>query len=188
MKLVLFDIDGTLISGGRAGRRSLGAAFEEIFDLEDVERFMKQVSFNGRTDPLIVRDVARVAGIESSRLEDALEKLYDCYLQKLREITGGPHGSSLCPGFPELLEALEKQPGVMLGLLTGNIEAGARTKLEPFDLNRYFGAGGFGSDWRIGAPLPRWPGRSSKCSSATRSRRRTCSSSETRSTTWPAAA
>lgn len=145
MKLVLFDIDGTLIRGGRAGRRSLGIAFQETFDLPDAEIFMKQVAFNGRTDPIIIRDVARMAGISASVLDSSFEPLYESYLRNLKEITKSS-GAQLCPGFPALLERLKDCPGVTLGLLTGNIEAGARTKLEPFDLNRYFAEGGFGSD------------------------------------------
>lgn len=145
MKLVLFDIDGTLIRGGRAGRRSLGFAFQETFALEDAESFMKQVAFNGRTDPIIVRDIARVAGIEAADLESRLESLFESYLRHLNEITRSS-GAVLCPGLPGLLDRLKEYPGVTLGLLTGNIEAGARVKLNPFDLNRYFAEGGFGSD------------------------------------------
>lgn len=146
MKLILFDIDGTLITGG-AGRRSLGVAFSEVFELEPdaVDQAMRRVTFNGRTDPSIIRDVARELGFEPDRIDDAFERLIETYLRHLDRLTMQPVGR-LCPGFPELLDALERRPGVVLGLLTGNIEAGARIKLKPFDLNRWFPAGGFGSD------------------------------------------
>lgn len=146
MKLILFDIDGTLIHGGRPGRRSLTAAFRETFGLADVDSAMNWVAFNGRTDPAIIRDIARAGGITPERLEDNLVRLFESYLRHLREITASPHGTRPCPGIPALLDELERRRGVALGLLTGNIEAGGRVKLQPFDLNRYFPEGGFGSD------------------------------------------
>lgn len=146
MKLILFDIDGTLITGG-AGRRSLGVAFGEVFQLDagTVDQAMRRVTFNGRTDPAIIRDVAAELGFGPDRIDDNFEPLVETYLRHLDRLTMQPMGR-LCPGFPGLLDALERRPGVVLGLLTGNIEAGARIKLKPFDLNRYFPAGGFGSD------------------------------------------
>lgn len=146
MKLLLFDIDGTLMTGG-AGRRSLGLAFAEVFRLEPapLDAAMKRVSFNGRTDPAIIRDVAREAGLSDDTFEAGIERLYETYLRHLERVSLEP-GPRLCPGIPDLLDRLESLPGVGLGLLTGNIEPGARIKLRVFDLNRYFPAGGFGSD------------------------------------------
>ena len=146
MKLLLFDIDGTLMTGG-AGRKSLGLAFRDVFSLDGnhVDTSMKRVAFNGRTDPTIIRDVAREAGINEDQFETGIERLYETYLRHLETISKEP-GPRLCPGFPALLDRLESLPGIGLGLLTGNIEAGARIKLDRFDLNRYFPAGGFGSD------------------------------------------
>jgi phosphoglycolate phosphatase-like HAD superfamily hydrolase len=146
LKLLLFDIDGTLMTGG-AGRKSLGMAFGEVFrlDAEPLDAAMKRVPFNGRTDPAIIRDVAREAGVTDEDFEDGLERLYETYLRHL-DINSREPGPRLCAGVPELLERLEARPGIGLGLLTGNIEPGARIKLRGFDLNRYFPAGGFGSD------------------------------------------
>jgi phosphoglycolate phosphatase-like HAD superfamily hydrolase len=146
LKLVLFDIDGTLIHGGSAGRRSIGAAFREVFGLSNVEDLMTRVAFNGRTDPAIIRDLAAAGGIPPELLDERIESLYETYLSTLRAITSGPYGARYCPGIPDVLDALERLKGVALGLLTGNIEAGARIKLQAFDLNRYFPEGGFGSD------------------------------------------
>jgi phosphoglycolate phosphatase len=146
LKLLLFDIDGTLMTGG-AGQRSLTAAFGEVFDISGapLDAAMKRVAFNGRTDPVIIRDICREAGIADGDFEAGLERLYERYLHHLDRFSGEP-GPKLCPGVPELLPRLEALPGVGLGLLTGNIEPGARIKLRAFDLNRYFPAGGFGSD------------------------------------------
>ncbi|MDZ4806485.1 MAG: haloacid dehalogenase-like hydrolase [Candidatus Eisenbacteria bacterium] len=146
MKILLFDIDGTILTGG-AGSRSLGIAFREVFKLDGdhLAMAMKRVAFNGRTDPAIVRDVAREAGVSDNDFEAGLERLYETYLRHLdrRSLEPGPR---LCPGIPQLLDRLEAIPGIGLGLLTGNIEPGARIKLRAFDLNRYFPVGGFGSD------------------------------------------
>ena len=146
MKLILFDIDGTILTGG-AGSRSLGIAFREVFhlDADHLALAMKRVTFNGRTDPAIIIDVAREAGIPNTDFESNLERLYETYLRHLDELSKEP-GPRLCPGFPKLLDRLESMDGIGLGLLTGNIEPGARIKLRAFDLNRYFPAGGFGSD------------------------------------------
>jgi phosphoglycolate phosphatase len=106
---------------------------------------MRRVQFNGRTDPVIIRDLAAEADISVPHFEERLEALYETYLRHLDVLSREP-GPRLCPGVPELLERLEAEGGFTLGLLTGNIEAGARIKLRAFDLNRYFAAGGFGSD------------------------------------------
>lgn len=144
--LLLFDIDGTLIRGRGAGRRSLGRAFTEVFDAAAIDVAMDRVEFNGRTDPQIIRDVAAAAGIARGIYEPALPALTAAYLRHLEALAGEPGGAHPCPGIPELLESLAARPGVALGLLTGNIESGARIKLEPFGLNRYFVDGGYGSD------------------------------------------
>lgn len=144
--LLLFDIDGTLIRGRGAGRRSLGLAFAEVYAVADIDAAMDRVEFNGRTDPQIIRDVARAAGLEPTEYEPRLGELTAAYLRHLETLAGEAGGAHPCPGVPELLEALEPRPDVVLGLLTGNIEAGARIKLDPFDLNRFFQDGGYGSD------------------------------------------
>lgn len=144
--LLLFDIDGTLIRGRGAGRRSLGRAFAEVYEVADIEAAMDRVEFNGRTDPEIIRNVATSAGLAPADYEPRLPRLHATYLRHLETLAGERGGAHPCPGFPELLAELAIRPGVVLGLLTGNIETGARIKLEPFDLNRFFVDGGFGSD------------------------------------------
>lgn len=146
MMLLLFDIDGTLIRGGRSGRRALGLAFDQIFPSIDSTAAMELVEFNGRTDPQITRDVARAAGISEGELADSWELLKQAYLRHLEVLVEAPNSARPCPGIPELLEHLAGRPGLQLGLLTGNIESGARIKLGPFNMNRYFPEGGFGSD------------------------------------------
>lgn len=141
MKLLLFDIDGTLIDTGGAGSRSLNISFEELFSIKDA---FKDITMAGKTDIQIMKE-----GIFKHNLpysEDILSKIVDTYIKNL-SIEIRNNNKHLKPGIINLLDTLSKNNGdYALGLLTGNIERGARIKLEPFGLNRYFSTGAFGSD------------------------------------------
>ncbi len=146
MRLVLFDIDGTLLSAGRVARESILAALERAYgwkagpDHQDGRRH----DFSGKTDPQIVRElVAEALGRE--RCEEVLPHALDLYLDELeRRLLPGSVVPK--PGIPQLLARLDAEPTVTLGLLTGNIERGARIKLAPPCFNDYFPFGAFGSD------------------------------------------
>lgn len=140
-RLVLFDIDGTLISAGRAARESVMVALESVYGWSG-EASMHD--FSGKTDPQIVREiVAKVVGPD--RCETELPRALARYLEEFsRRLT--PDAVKPKPGIPVLLARLAREPRVTLGLLTGNLERGARMKLEPPDFNRYFPFGAFGSD------------------------------------------
>ncbi len=154
--LVLFDLDGTLVDCGGAGRRALERAFREVHGLDTIEEPARRVRFEGKTDPIIIEEIAREAGLPEDRIRAAEAALRDAYLGALREELGRPDPRRrVMPGVLELLEALRRRPEVLVGLLTGNIEAGARAKLEPFGLNGYFGTGGFSSDHRDRAEIAR---------------------------------
>lgn len=146
-RLVLFDVDGTLVDTAGAGRRAIERAFAEVFGDDWEPSRAAEVRFGGMTDPLIFRAMAAAAGIPPHRLESRRTLLEETYLRALDEDLGrpDPRRRSL-PGVVPLLEELERRAGVHLGLLTGNIELGARRKLAPFGLNRFFPSGGFGSD------------------------------------------
>ncbi|HEX6849937.1 MAG TPA: HAD family hydrolase [Candidatus Polarisedimenticolaceae bacterium] len=145
--LVLFDVDGTLVDTARAGMLGLKRAFREVFHVGDVSEVFGKVRFDGRTDPRILADLAREAGIDGDHFEERERALRDAYLSALGEEMAHPNPRRrVLPGVVETLEALEATDGVHLGLLTGNIERGARIKLAPFGLNRYFAFGGFASD------------------------------------------
>ncbi|MEJ2232636.1 MAG: HAD hydrolase-like protein [Syntrophobacterales bacterium] len=137
---VLFDIDGTLVSLDGAGSRSLNRAMEELLQVTDGFR---DIDFAGKTDLQIIREGLGTLGL--AERDDLLHSLLDRYLVHLRaEVsTGRGHVKN---GVRELLYALQDLEGVYLGLLTGNAETGARLKLKPFGLNRYFPVGAFGSD------------------------------------------
>jgi phosphoglycolate phosphatase-like HAD superfamily hydrolase len=146
MWLYLFDVDGTMIHSGGAGRRAIEKAFVKVMGIDVTAVFEHGIKVAGRTDPLIVRDVALAAGLTAEDFARQEKELLDVYLDLLpHEMTTSPK-RRIYPGVTELLETLDGTPGVELGLLTGNLEGGARAKLAPYDLNRFFLTGGFGSD------------------------------------------
>jgi phosphoglycolate phosphatase len=145
--LVLFDIDGTLVDTGGAGRLGLEASFRSVFGLEDVSGSTARVRFDGKTDPAIIADIAREAGIQPTEVEARYAELQGAYLQALRKELAVPNPRRrVLPGVRPLLDRLAARPDVFLGLVTGNVEEGARVKLDAFGLNRYFADGGFSSD------------------------------------------
>ena len=145
-RLFLFDVDGTLVHVGGSGRRALESAFGEVFDVADPRALMKPIRFDGNTDRVILGDAISRAGISRDRF-DAVREVFDAaYLRHLRALLQRPDpGFRVLPGVTSLLQLLETR-GDALALMTGNTEPGARAKLEPFGLNRYFPTGAFGSD------------------------------------------
>jgi phosphoglycolate phosphatase-like HAD superfamily hydrolase len=139
MRLVLFDIDGTLVSLDGAGSRSLNRAMEELLQVTD--GFLG-IDFAGKTDLQIIREGLGALGLADR--DDLMHSLVDRYLVHLRAEVSTDRGH-VKKGVRELLPAL-RDVGIYLGLLTGNAEVGARLKLEPFGLNLYFPVGAFGSD------------------------------------------
>lgn len=139
MYLLLFDIDGTLIDSGEAGTRSLNLVFDELFSVRNAFHGIRMA---GKTDTQIIKEGLIMHGISVNNNLDAVINTYLMHLQK--EINNNRR--HLKPGIYELLERLSLIRNVRLGLLTGNLESGARIKLQPFKLNRYFQTGAFGSD------------------------------------------
>jgi phosphoglycolate phosphatase-like HAD superfamily hydrolase len=142
-KIILFDIDGTLVLTGGAGMRALNRACEETTGLSDA---FADVPVAGRTDRIILSDAMSKAGRE---LDDQLfSALRSRYIQLLREEIQVPGRGvkAILPGVRELLDVLAARDDVFLGLVTGNFEEGARIKLEYFDLWRYFRCGAYGED------------------------------------------
>jgi phosphoglycolate phosphatase-like HAD superfamily hydrolase len=140
MPIVLFDIDGTLVRTGGAGKAAMEGALGAAFGVAELR---DEVPYSGRTDVAIGRDLLRVHGIEPTPSNQL--KLREAYLTHLPGSLQAK-GGTVCPGVPELLRAIAGKPGVVLGLLTGNVRAGARTKLGHFGLWDYFACGGFGDE------------------------------------------
>lgn len=154
--LILFDIDGTLIDSHGAGRAALHRAFREVFAVEERDLQRARVPFAGMTDRVIFRSLAERLGIAEGDYASAEGTLFDTYVAFLRDVMAHPEPRRrVLPGVLRLLEALAPRDDVALGLLTGNIERGARIKLEPFGLNAYFDTGGFASDHADRAAIAR---------------------------------
>jgi len=138
--ILLFDIDGTLVTGDGAGRRALQRVFDRRYGRPDA---LERIVFHGATDRAIMREALAALGVahDDAHVDAVLAE----YVEVLPSLVG-PAGYRAQRGVVALLEALVGRPGLVLGLGTGNIEPGARVKLTPPDLNRFFPFGGFGSD------------------------------------------
>jgi phosphoglycolate phosphatase-like HAD superfamily hydrolase len=141
IRLVLFDIDGTLVRTGHAGTQAFARTFASEFDLHHGSERMK---FAGRTDVSLVREFLELHGLEGS--DDNFDRFFSQYAFWLDHILVTSNGHA-CPGVYELLRDLETLPQPpMLGLLTGNIQLGAEIKLRHYDLWERFHMGGFADD------------------------------------------
>ncbi|MGC1852703.1 MAG: HAD family hydrolase [Solirubrobacterales bacterium] len=141
IRAVLFDIDGTLLVTGGAGGAAWQRAFEE---LHGIEANVAEHTDAGMTDPEIVKIVFReVLGREGTADERA--RAIGCYLKHLPDTVAESSGYRVMPGVEKLLDRLI-DGGVLLGLVTGNIEAAAHIKLARAGFNRFFSFGGYGSD------------------------------------------
>jgi phosphoglycolate phosphatase-like HAD superfamily hydrolase len=143
-RLILFDVDGTLVLTGGAGSRAMTLAFRDIFGVDEA---FAGVPMPGRTDQLILADALERAGVTSEA--SAIEGFRSRYLEHLAEqiVTPAPGKfKGVLPGVQALLGTLSRRQDVFLALLTGNYSDAARVKLEHFDLWRYFGCGAFGED------------------------------------------
>ncbi|MEW6146093.1 MAG: HAD hydrolase-like protein [Thermodesulfobacteriota bacterium] len=141
MKLLLFDIDGTILLTNGAGTRAANRAFEKIYGHTDA---MAGIDAAGKTDPLILREMF---GNMLSRdyTEDEAEEFYGEYVVFLEEeVEKSP--IDIMPGIPKLIEKLSSREDLVLGIATGNIERGALIKLRRAGIDRHFPVGGFGSD------------------------------------------
>jgi phosphoglycolate phosphatase-like HAD superfamily hydrolase len=144
MKLVLFDIDGTLVNTGGAGYRALSRAIGSFVGVDDG---LSGMSLDGKTDQLIVKEAFDLLGVEFESEFDAQTHIFEAYLVNLdEELERGKAKYRVLPGVRELVVHLSGDTDFILGLATGNIEAGARLKLENAGLNPFFRFGGFGSD------------------------------------------
>jgi phosphoglycolate phosphatase-like HAD superfamily hydrolase len=142
--LLLWDIDGTLVCTDRAGERSLLILIKELYGRDLGEKL--PVKLAGRTDVSITRDILAFLGIESTPAEE--KRFREAYLAFLPKTL--PAGKAkLLPGIKEALDAILAHPEIHQGLLTGNLEAGAKLKLEHLGIWNYFEFGAFADDSHI---------------------------------------
>lgn len=152
MRIVLFDIDGTILWTDGAGRRAVMRALEDVFGAPVPTGH----EFDGKTDPQIVRELMQLAGVAhgdiDGRLPHALERYVELLHTELDGLEGPEH---LLPGIRELLDELEARNDVLLGLLTGNVRPGAVAKLTAVGIDpSRFKVGAYGSDHAHRPELP----------------------------------
>jgi len=149
-RLILWDIDGTLVDSARLGLDAFLEAFEKVVGHPPAEL----VPFAGRTDLEIAHDMLDSSGVQDGEalLDRFEEHLVEAMAARLGELER--RGRAL-PGTHEALERLDREPGVIQSLLTGNVERNAMLKLKPFGLAKYveFGCGAYGSDHRVRGEL-----------------------------------
>ena len=164
--LYLFDLDGTLAASDGAGRRAFERALAEVLGLRSA---LTGIALHGNTDPLILEQACH-RGLGRGADEGEARAVYARYLACLAEELARPGVIRLLPGVAPLLDRLDAA-GALLGLATGNLEQGARLKLEAVGLWERFAVGGYGSDAaeraalvavgigraeaRLGRPVPR---------------------------------
>ena len=157
-RLVLFDIDGTILTTVRkAWEDPFKDAMEKVLAETGDPRTLDAAKYRpgGKTDTQIIFEILGQNGVEEARIEDLLPAIRAKYLSLLRKIVNeNPSYVSLKPGVKELLADLHSHPDVLLGLLTGNFEEGARIKLGVHGLNEYFAFGAFGENARQRSELP----------------------------------
>jgi phosphoglycolate phosphatase len=149
-RLVLWDVDGTLVDSAKLGRDAFFDAFERVVGRPPT----RTVPFAGRTDLEIAHHMFEVEGVADgdALLDRFEEELVSAMTARLDALS--THGRAM-PGTTEALERLHREPGVIQSLLTGNVERNAMLKLQPFGLARWieFGCGGYGSDHRVRGEL-----------------------------------
>jgi phosphoglycolate phosphatase len=143
MRLVLFDIDGTLLREGIAPKIAFARALRETYATSGPVGTFR---FAGMTDPECVTEIMRQAGVADDVIHQRRDECLRRYVAYLEQEMPNHDGARLYPGVRELLERLNKLDEVLVGLLTGNVLRGAQLKLRRWNLEPYFRFGAFGDD------------------------------------------
>ena len=151
MRLFLFDVDGTLVNAGGVGRVAVAIALEEVYGTAGA---IDGYDFRGRTDPRIVLDLLGDAGWDEADIRARLATYFDVYLRELDARLADGARVRVLPGVADVVRALSARADAVVGLLTGNIEPGARVKLRSTGLWPLFRVGAFGSDHMDRRQLP----------------------------------
>jgi phosphoglycolate phosphatase len=152
MKVVLFDLDGTVLRTDGAGRRAMDHALTAVFGAAGDPAYR----YDGKTDRQITREQMRWAGVDDDVIDARMDDLLALYTERLAyELAAAPEQTVLLQGIPALLDQLGGRREVTLGILTGNIVAGARAKLEAVKLGiEQFRVQATGSDHEHRPMLP----------------------------------
>jgi phosphoglycolate phosphatase-like HAD superfamily hydrolase len=147
--LLLFDIDGTLLSGATdAHRDAMYEALRTVHSVRPDRARLASVSPAGRTDPEIARAILLACGISAARIDERADEVREQCCRAYARLCPQDLSAFVLPGVPELLTSLAGDENVVLGLVTGNYQPVARLKLARAGIGRYFaaGQGAFGSD------------------------------------------
>lgn len=152
MRIALFDIDGTLVWTHGAGRRAMQRALAAVAG----KAGPSDHRYDGKTDKQIVREAMRLEGFTDAEVDASMDAVLARYLDELAIELGSPdHGAELLPGVLALLDAVDSSSDIVLGLLTGNVVAGADRKLRSVGVDpSRFVVGAFGSDHEERPELP----------------------------------
>ena len=145
-RLILFDVDLTLVSSTECNLQALNSAFEQVHGIPNA---FNDVVFGGGLDLPLITEMYRKWGLSKGHPNETphLSAFKAVYFERLASrLETQTHGYA-CPGARDLLEALAREPGVQLGLETGNFREAAFIKLRKFGLDVFFEEGGFGGDW-----------------------------------------
>ncbi|HXC25430.1 MAG TPA: HAD hydrolase-like protein [Gemmatimonadaceae bacterium] len=150
--LVLFDIDGTILKSGGAGRLAMEQALLETFGMSGDPSY----HYDGKTDRQIVRELLQGAGYDDAEIDAKMPVVLQRYLDALHDtFSSGARAVTIYDGVESLIDAVEARPDTVLGLLTGNILPGAHLKLGAAGLDtKRFVVNAFGSDHEVRAELP----------------------------------
>lgn len=148
--LTLFDVDGTLTENSDIHSRAFSSAFERVYG---VNTTIEVIEHHGMTDQEIMREVLRVSGLNDQTIESKFDSCMKALVESFAELVRCEEVIVL-DGVRELLEELQRR-SVLVGLVTGNLEPIARSKLKCSEINRYFRVGAFGSDGTKRADLVR---------------------------------
>jgi phosphoglycolate phosphatase-like HAD superfamily hydrolase len=143
VRLFLFDVDGTLLTARGAGREAFERALARVYGTAGP---VQQYDFRGKTDPQIVVDLMGAAGLDPAAIRVGLGPFFDAYITELETLLSDGARVQLMPGMAEIVRTLGARTDAVVGLLTGNIERGARAKLQPTGLLPCFRLGAYGSD------------------------------------------